>query len=151
MKIEDVNFSVRTYHVLKRAGINTTEEVQRMTDDDLLRLRNVGVRCVEEIRSKLPYIPTELPPTRSIADKIRAMSDEELCDAIFRLIYALDPATWFCKGKKECGDLMDADKEIPDAMCKACLLAKLRQPAEETPRPVRIHEDKQESGLLEDD
>lgn len=154
MKIEDMDFSVRAYHVLKRAGINTSEEVQRMTDDDLYRIRNVGKLTLAEIRSKLPYIPPEkieLLPARSFADKIRSMSDEELCDAIFRLIYALDPATWFCKGKKECGDLMDADKEIPDEMCKACLLAKLRQPAEEPPRPIRIHEDKQESGLLEED
>ena len=68
------------------------------------------------------------------ADRIRAMSDEELCDAIYRLIYAQDPATWFCKGTKECGELMDDDKDIPDTMCKACLLAKLRQPVQ----PVKV-------------
>lgn len=154
MKIEDMDFTVRTYHVLKRAGINTTEEVQRMTDDDLYRLRNIGKLTFSEIRSKLPYIPPEkfeLLPVQSFADKIRAMTDEELCDAIFQLIYAMDPATWFCKGKKECGDLMDADKEIPDEMCKACLLAKLRQPADEHHRPIWPHEDKQESGLIEED
>lgn len=89
--------------------------------------------------------------TKTNADKIRAMSDEELCDAFFQLIYANDPANWFCKGEKACGDLMDADKDIPDAMCKACLLAKLRQPAEETPRIVWPHDDKEESGLLEED
>lgn len=143
MKIEELNFSVRTYHVLKRAGIDTVEQLRLKTDDDLYRLRNAGRRTVEEIRSKLGY-------SQSFADQIRAMSDEELCDAIFRLIYAFDPATWFCKGKKECEELMDADKEIPDEMCKACLLAKLRQPAEETRIPVWPHEDKQESGLLED-
>ena len=63
-------------------------------------------------------------------ERIRAMSDEELTDAIYQLINAMDPATWFCKGSKECGDLMDADKDIPDEMCKKCLLAKLREPAE---------------------
>lgn len=151
MKIEDMDFTVRTYHVLKRGRIDTVEQLQHMTDDDLLMLRNVGVRCLEEIRSKVPYIPTELPPTQSFADQIRAMSDEELCDAIFQLIYAMDPATWFCKGKKECGDLMNADKEIPDAMCKACLLAKLRQPAVEYRHPVWPFVDKEESGLTEDD
>lgn len=92
----------------------------------------------------LKYNPT-------FADRIRAMSDEELADTFFRIIYcAGDPANWFCKGKKECEDLMDADKDIPDEMCKACLLAKLRQPAEEAQRPL-WYEDKQYSGLLEED
>ena len=86
----------------------------------------------------------------TFADKIRTMTDEDLCDGIYQLINAFDPANWFCKGKKECGELMDADKEIPDSMCKACLLEKLRQPAEEPPRPNKIYEDKQHSGLLEE-
>lgn len=69
---------------------------------------------------------------KTIGDRIRAMTDEELADAILRYTYgSVDPANWFCKGKKECGDLMDADKEIPDEMCKACILEKLRQPAKE--------------------
>ena len=72
----------------------------------------------------LKYNPT-------FADSIRSMSDEELTDAIYRLINAKDPATWFCKGSKECGDLMDNDQDIPDEMCKKCLLAKLQEPAEE--------------------
>lgn len=65
------------------------------------------------------------------ADRIRAMSDEELTDAIYRLIHANDPALWFCKGTKECGELMDNDEEIPEEMCQKCLLEKLQQPAEE--------------------
>lgn len=65
------------------------------------------------------------------ADRIRAMNDEELTAAIYWLINATDPATWFCKGSKECGDLMDNDQDIPDEMCKKCLLAKLQEPAEE--------------------
>ena len=85
------------------------------------------------------------------ADRIRAMTDEELCDGIFQLIYAADPATWFCKGKKECGELMDADKEIPDEMCKACLLKALRQPYAEPKLPSGMYLDKQESGLIEED
>lgn len=154
MKIEELDFTVRTYHVLKRAGINTSEELQRMDDDDLYRRRNIGKLTLAEIRSKVPYIPPEkieLLPARSFADKIRSMSDEELCDAVFQLIYSFDPAAWFCKGKKECGDLMDADKDIPDEMCKACLLAKLRQPADHPPRLILDDGEKTESGLLEED
>lgn len=84
MKIEDMDFTVRTYNVLKRSGINTSEEIQRMTDDDLYRLRNIGKLTVEEIRSQLPYIhpeKTELP-TMTNADRIRAMSDKELAALI---------------------------------------------------------------------
>ena len=124
MKIEELGFTVRTYNVLKRNGIDTVEQLRGKSDADLYRMRNTGLQTVAEIRSKLGYF-------RTYADRIRAMSDEELTDAIFQLIYAKDPATWFCKGTKECGELMDADKEIPDEMCKACLLAKLQQPAEE--------------------
>ena len=66
------------------------------------------------------------------AERIRALTDEELAAAILQYTYgSVDPSHWFCKGKKECGDLMDADKEIPDEMCKACILEKLRQPAKE--------------------
>lgn len=88
----------------------------------------------------------------TMCDKIRSMSDEELTAAIYQLIYATaDPALWFCKGKKECGDLMDADKEIPEEMCRKCLLEKLRQPVED-PAPATMAEyEKQHSGLLEED
>lgn len=86
----------------------------------------------------------------TIADWIRSMTDEELCDGIYELFHGYDPAAWFCKNKKECGDLMDADKEIPDEMCKACLLEALRQPYEKTRLPKGMYLDKQESGLLED-
>ena len=82
-------------------------------------------------------------------DQMRSMTDEEICDAIFRLIYAMDPATWFCKGKEECGALVDADKDIPDEMCKACLLAKLRRPVEGT-KPT-MTEEMQDSGLVEEE
>ena len=64
------------------------------------------------------------------AEYIRSMSDEELTAAIYQLIYAKDPAAWFCKGSKECGELMDNDQDIPDEMCRECLLKKLRQTAE---------------------
>lgn len=143
MKIDDLGLSARAYNCLKRVGIDTVEQLQQMSNDDLLRIRNMGNQTVAEIRAKVTY-------KKTIADRIRSMSDEELCDAFFRLIYAFDPATWFCKGKKECAALMDADKEIPDEMCKACLLAKLRQPAED-PAPTMAAEEKQHSGLIEED
>ena len=153
MKIEDMDFTVRTYHALKRAGIHTSEEVQRMTDDDLLMLRNVGVRCLEEIRTKLPYIPPQLP-TMTNADKIRAMFATD--EGIAELFLALDVSRaeeftlYYCDGKNNC---IDEDGEITctDEMRKACILRWLRQPAEEPRRIVWPYDDKEESGLLEED
>lgn len=68
--------------------------------------------------------------TPSNGDRIRAMSDEELADAIVKMACGIDPAESFCQNKEECEDLMDADKEIPDEWCRQCVLAMLRQPAE---------------------
>ena len=76
-------------------------------------------------------MPCKYIDPMTYAELIRSMSDEELTDAIYQLINAMDPSTWFCKGNKECGDLMDANEDIPDEMCKKCLLAKLQEPAEE--------------------
>lgn len=84
-------------------------------------------------------------------DRFRSMNDGELADALYQLIFSEEPAAWFCKNKKECGELLDADKEIPAEMCKACIIEKLRQPVEKPPLPFGIHDDRQESGLLEDD
>ena len=68
--------------------------------------------------------------TMTNADRIRAMSDEELADAIVKMVCGIDPAEFFCQNKKECEDLMDADKEIPEEWCRQCVLAMLQQPAE---------------------
>ena len=146
MKIEELDFTVRTYNVLKHAGIDTVEQLRQKTDDDLYRLRNVGGSVVAEIRSKLGG---HKPMT--IADKIRAMSDEDLCDVIFQLSYAIDPGCWFCTNKKECREVMDADKEIPDEWCKVCLLARLREPVPATKPTTMADEEKLHSGLIEED
>lgn len=124
MKIEELDFTVRTYHVLKRAGINTSEEVQRMTDDDLYRLRNVGKLTLAEIRSKLPYIPPEkleLLPTMTNADKIRAMTDEELAAWIVE-------TTYICA----CCSVSEGCQDAPHvSVCKKNVADWLRQPAKE--------------------
>lgn len=157
MKIEDMDFTVRTYHALKRGRIDTVEQLQRMTDDDLLMLRNFGVRCLEEIRSKVQHIPTELPHTQSIGDKIRAMfaTDEGIAKILLGLEISFEDTgreftLLYCDGKNNCVN-ENGGITCTDEMRKACILRWLRQPAEETPRPVWPHEDKQESGLLEED
>ena len=78
------------------------------------------------------------------ADRIRAMSDQELA------AYWADNHDNFCPNKPECGEALNRDGLIPDAWCAACALAWLQSPAVEPAIPVRFYDDKQESGLLED-
>lgn len=52
MKIEELNFTVRTYNCLKRAGINTYEELLELTEDDLRQIRGMGTICISEVLSR---------------------------------------------------------------------------------------------------
>lgn len=51
--IDELNLSVRTYNVLKRAGVETIEEIQSMPDTDLAMIRNFSRKCMDEVHSKL--------------------------------------------------------------------------------------------------
>lgn len=125
MKIDELNLSVRTYNCLRRAKIDTVEQLTRMTDDDLLKLRNFGIKCLAEVREKIAQ------PKKTNADRIRAMSDDELAAAIYQLINYADPASWFCKGAKGCDEALNSGDDIPAEQCIVCLKERLQQPAEE--------------------
>jgi DNA-directed RNA polymerase subunit alpha len=53
MPIEDLNLTARSYNCLKRANIQTVEDLTRKTYDDMLRFRNLGTKSLDEIISKL--------------------------------------------------------------------------------------------------
>lgn len=53
MTIEELDLSVRSYNCLKRAGINTVEELSRKTDEDMMKVRNLGRKSLEEVQKKL--------------------------------------------------------------------------------------------------
>jgi len=53
MTIEELDLSVRSYNCLKRAGINTVEELTRKTEDDMMKVRNLGRKSLEEVQQKL--------------------------------------------------------------------------------------------------
>ena len=53
MLIEELEFSVRSLNCLKRAGINTVEELIAHTEDDMMKIRNLGRKSLEEVISKL--------------------------------------------------------------------------------------------------
>lgn len=53
MSIEDMDLSVRSYNCLKRANINTIEDLTRKSKDDMLKVRNLGLKSLEEVINKL--------------------------------------------------------------------------------------------------
>lgn len=53
MNIDELELSVRSYNCLKRAGINTVEELCNRTADDMMRVRNLGRKSLEEVLAKL--------------------------------------------------------------------------------------------------
>ena len=53
MTIEELNLSVRSYNCLKRAGINTVKELTDRTVSDMMKVRNLGQKSLEEIKLKL--------------------------------------------------------------------------------------------------
>ena len=69
-------------------------------------------------------------PKHTNADKIRSMSDEELAD-LFYSFQNLEDEVKFCKNKGVCIDILDDGEEIPDAMCKQCLVEWIQSEVEE--------------------
>ncbi len=53
MTIEELDLSVRSYNCLKRAGINTLQELTDKTEADMMRVRNLGRKSLEEVKNKL--------------------------------------------------------------------------------------------------
>ncbi|MCH5158338.1 MAG: DNA-directed RNA polymerase subunit alpha [Clostridiales bacterium] len=53
MNIEDMDLSVRSYNCLKRAGIHTVADLTRKTEEDMLKVRNLGRKSLDEVIAKL--------------------------------------------------------------------------------------------------
>jgi len=53
MMIEDLDLSVRSYNCLKRAGIQTVEELTQKTEEEMMRVRNLGKKSLKEVKDKL--------------------------------------------------------------------------------------------------
>ena len=130
MKIDELDFTVRTYNTLKRGGIDTVEELAKLSDDELMKIRNFGSRCLMEVHEKLGRASSSAPPTGCVCvsitngDHIRAMSDEELADWIARTqIVNVSEAL------KTASISFDPEDGLKDDVEKACL-EWLRQPAE---------------------
>ena len=60
MSIDELELSVRSYNCLKRAGINTVEELTNKTPEDMMKVRNLGRKSLEEVLAKLKELNLEL-------------------------------------------------------------------------------------------
>ncbi|MCQ2499968.1 MAG: DNA-directed RNA polymerase subunit alpha [Lachnospiraceae bacterium] len=63
MNIDELELSVRSYNCLKRAGINTVEELCNKTSDDMMKVRNLGRKSLEEVLAKLKELGLQLSPS----------------------------------------------------------------------------------------
>lgn len=122
MKIEELEFSARAYNCLRRAGIETVEQLKRMSDEDLMCLRNFGTTCLAEVRRKIAQ------PAMTNGDRIRRMTDEELAKLMIQ-ITDLDIQIGYCEERPECVAMLDREDGIPSDMCQACMLRWLQRPA----------------------
>jgi DNA-directed RNA polymerase subunit alpha len=62
MSIEELDLSVRSYNCLKRAGINTVGQLTQKTEEDMMKVRNLGRKSLEEVQSKLAALGLSLKP-----------------------------------------------------------------------------------------
>lgn len=69
--IDVLNLSARSYNCLRRSGVHTVAQVASLSDEELLGIRNLGVRSLAEIREKLTAYLAEYPP------KLEAVSEPE--------------------------------------------------------------------------
>lgn len=60
MTIEELDLSVRSYNCLKRAGINTVQELTFKSEEDMMKVRNLGKKSLEEVQQKLAALGLSL-------------------------------------------------------------------------------------------
>jgi len=63
MSIEELDLSVRSYNCLKRAGINSVEDLTKRSEDDMMKVRNLGKKSLEEVRNKLNSLGLDFKPS----------------------------------------------------------------------------------------
>jgi DNA-directed RNA polymerase subunit alpha len=62
MPIEELDLSVRSYNCLRRAGIDTVAELCSRTEDEMMKVRNLGRKSLEEVVEKLTSLEMGLRP-----------------------------------------------------------------------------------------
>jgi DNA-directed RNA polymerase subunit alpha len=60
MTIEELDLSVRSFNCLKRAGINTVDDLINKSEDEMMKVRNLGKKSFDEVREKLQSLGLNL-------------------------------------------------------------------------------------------
>ena len=60
MTIEELDLSVRSFNCLKRAGINTVEDLINKSEEDMMKVRNLGRKSLDEVVAKLESLGFDL-------------------------------------------------------------------------------------------
>mgnify|MGYP000916623321 CR=1 FL=1 len=86
-RIEDLDLSVRSYNCLKRAGINTVGELTQKSEEEMMRVRNLGRKSLKEVIQKLREIGLHLKHSydgdfHSIEDEDDEVEEQENEDKI---------------------------------------------------------------------
>ncbi len=63
MSIEEMELSVRSFNCLKRAGINTVQELTHKTEDEMIKIRNLGKKSLDEVKNKLEEMGLGFAPS----------------------------------------------------------------------------------------
>lgn len=63
MTVEELELSVRSFNCLKRASINTVEELTLRTEEDMMKVRNLGMKSLDEVKNKLEELSLGLKPS----------------------------------------------------------------------------------------
>jgi len=76
-KIEDLDLSVRSYNCLKRANINTVGELTQKTEEEMMKVRNLGRKSLKEVVQKLREIGLDLKNSSTLFDDDDDLEDDE--------------------------------------------------------------------------
>ena len=66
MSIDELELSVRSYNCLKRAGINTVQELVAKTPEEMMKVRNLGKKSLDEVLAKLKDLGLQLSPSEEL-------------------------------------------------------------------------------------
>ena len=66
MSIEELELSVRSFNCLKRAGINSVQELVAKTPDEMMKVRNLGKKSLDEVLAKLKDLGLSLSPADEV-------------------------------------------------------------------------------------
>ena len=80
-KIEDLDLSVRSYNCLKRANINTVGELTQKSEEEMMKVRNLGRKSLKEVVQKLREIGLDLKNSSTLFDDDSDFDDEDEDDS----------------------------------------------------------------------